>query len=98
MEPTIFNLHSSTLFVRIRFTDLKKGNFEEDYTVANFFSHPKFDKVPFLYYVSTFSSFLDPSSLLMAIRVVKFISRQYKIKRFLLKNQHTQRKLLNFEN
>ena len=67
MEPTIFNLLSSKLKVRIRFTDFKKANFEEDYTVSQTFSHPKFDKVPFLYYVSTFSSFLDPSSLTVAI-------------------------------
>jgi hypothetical protein len=32
------------LKVRIRFTDLKKGNFEDDYNVAQFISHPKFDK------------------------------------------------------
>ena len=34
----------------------------------------------------------------MAIRVVKFSSGGYKLERFLPKNQHTQRKLLNFEN
>ena len=34
----------------------------------------------------------------MAIRVVEFSNGGYKIKRFLPKNQHTQRKLLNFEN
>jgi len=32
------------LKVRIRFTNLKKGNFEDDYNVAQFISHPKFDK------------------------------------------------------
>jgi hypothetical protein len=34
----------------------------------------------------------------MAIPVVKFSREGYKIKKILLKNQHTQRKLLNFEN
>ena len=33
----------------------------------------------------------------MAIRVVEFSSRGSKLERFLHKNQHTQRKLLNFE-
>ena len=33
----------------------------------------------------------------MAIRVVEFSSRGLKLERFLHKNQHTQRKLLNFE-
>ena len=36
--------------------------------------------------------------LAMAIPVVKFSREGYKIKKILLKNQHTQRKLLNFEN
>ena len=34
----------------------------------------------------------------MAIRVVEFSSGGYKVKKNLPKNQHTQRKLLNFEN
>ena len=34
----------------------------------------------------------------MAIRVVKFSNGGTKLERFLPKNQHTQRKLLNFEN
>ena len=34
----------------------------------------------------------------MAIRVVKISSEGTKLERFLPKNQHTQRKLLNFEN
>ena len=34
----------------------------------------------------------------MAVRVVKFSSGGTKLERFLPKNQHTQRKLLNFEN
>ena len=34
----------------------------------------------------------------MAIRVVEFSKGGYKILKSLLKNQHTQRKLLNFEN
>ena len=34
----------------------------------------------------------------MAIRVVKFSSGVKRLERFLTKNQHTQRKLLNFEN
>jgi len=34
----------------------------------------------------------------MAIRVVEFSNGEYKIRKFLSKNQHTQRKLLNFEN
>ena len=34
----------------------------------------------------------------MAIRVVKFSSGSTKLERFLPKTQHTQRKLLNFEN
>ena len=34
----------------------------------------------------------------MAIRVVEFSSGGTKLERFLPKNQHTQRKLLNFEN
>ena len=33
----------------------------------------------------------------MARRVVEFSSSGYKLERFLNKNQHTQRKLLNFE-
>ena len=33
----------------------------------------------------------------MAIRVVEFSSEGTKLERFLHKNQHTQRKLLNFE-
>ena len=37
-------------------------------------------------------------STFMAIRVVKFSNGGYEIKRLLPKNQHTQRKLLNFEN
>ena len=36
--------------------------------------------------------------LIMAIRVVEFSSGGYKINRFLLMNQRTQRKLLNFDN
>ena len=35
--------------------------------------------------------------IIMAVRVVEFSNGVYKI-RFLHKNQHTQRKLLNFEN
>ena len=35
---------------------------------------------------------------IMAIRVVEFSNRGYKIRKILPKNQHTQRKLLNFEN
>ena len=34
----------------------------------------------------------------MAIRVMEFSSGGTKLERFLPKNQHTQRKLLNFEN
>ena len=34
----------------------------------------------------------------MAIQVVKFLTGGTKSERFLPKNQHTQRKLLNFEN
>ena len=34
----------------------------------------------------------------MAIRVVDFLNGGTKLERFLPKNQHTQRKLLNFEN
>ena len=34
----------------------------------------------------------------MAIRVVEFSSGGTKLERFLPENQHTQRKLLNFEN
>ena len=34
----------------------------------------------------------------MVIGVVEFSSGDTKLKRFLPKNQHTQRKLLNFEN
>ena len=34
----------------------------------------------------------------MVIRVVEFSSRGYKLEKFLHKIQHTQRKLLNFEN
>ena len=34
----------------------------------------------------------------MAIRVVEFSNGVYKIRKILNKNQHTQRKLLNFEN
>ena len=34
----------------------------------------------------------------MAIRVVKFSNGEYKLERFLPKNQYTQRKLSNFEN
>ena len=34
----------------------------------------------------------------MAIRVVEFSTGGYKIERFLPKNQHIQRKLLDFEN
>ena len=33
----------------------------------------------------------------MAIRVIEFSYGGYKVERFLTKNQHTQRKLLNFE-
>ena len=36
--------------------------------------------------------------LVMAIRVVEFSNGGTKLERFLPKNQHTQRKLLNFEN
>ena len=35
---------------------------------------------------------------IMVIQVVEFSSRGTKLERFLSKNQHTQRKLLNFEN
>ena len=35
---------------------------------------------------------------IMAIRVVEFSSGVVKLERFLPKHQHTQRKLLNFEN
>ena len=34
----------------------------------------------------------------MAIWVVEILNGGYKLERFLPKNQHTQRKLLNFEN
>jgi hypothetical protein len=34
----------------------------------------------------------------MVVWVVEFSSGRYKIERFLPKNQHTQRKLFNFEN
>ena len=34
----------------------------------------------------------------MAIQVLEFSNGGYKIERFMPKNQHTQRKLLNFEN
>ena len=34
----------------------------------------------------------------MAIRVLEFSSRGYKIRKIFAKNQHTQRKVLNFEN
>ena len=34
----------------------------------------------------------------MAIRVVEFSNGGYKIRKIFAKNQHTQRKLLNFEN
>ena len=34
----------------------------------------------------------------MAIRIVEFSKGGTKLERFLPKNQHTQRKLLNFEN
>ena len=54
------SIFSRQLKVRIRFTNLNKGNFENDYNVAQFISHPKFDKVLFIYCVSTFSGFLDP--------------------------------------
>ena len=37
------------------------------------------------------------SSLNMAMRVVEFSNGGTKLERFLHKNQHTQRKLLNFE-
>jgi hypothetical protein len=36
---------SEQLKVRIRYTNLKEGNFEDDYNVAQFIYHPKFDKV-----------------------------------------------------
>ena len=35
---------------------------------------------------------------IMVVRVVEFSSRGYKLERFLSKNQHIQRKFLNFEN
>ena len=35
---------------------------------------------------------------IMAVWVVEFSNKGYKLERFSLKNQHTQRKLLNFEN
>ena len=35
---------------------------------------------------------------IMAVRVVEFSKGGTKVKRFLPKNQHTQKKLLNFEN
>ena len=34
----------------------------------------------------------------MVIRVVEFSNRGYKLEQYFPKNQHTQRKLLNFEN
>ena len=34
----------------------------------------------------------------MAIQVVEFLSGEYQIRKILPKNQHTQRKLMNFEN
>ena len=36
--------------------------------------------------------------LIMAVRVVEFSNWGYKIRKSLPKNQHAQRKLLNFEN
>ena len=36
--------------------------------------------------------------IIMVIRVVEFPRERCKLERFLPKNQHTQRKLLNFEN
>ena len=41
---------------------------------------------------------LHLSTYVMAIRVVEFSSGGIKLERFLPKNQHTQRKFLNFEN
>ena len=38
------------------------------------------------------------NSYTMAIRVMEFSNLGYKLERFLPNNQHTQRKLLNFEN
>ena len=40
----------------------------------------------------------DDHIYIMAIRAVKFSSRGTRLERFLPKNQHAQRKLLNFEN
>ena len=53
----------------------------------------------FLCITPTFWSFENASSLhIMALRVVGFLSWGYKIRNIFPKNQHTQRKLLNFEN
>ena len=40
---------------------------------------------------------LPPNIRIMAIRVVEFSNGVYKIRKILPKNQHTQRKFLNFE-
>ena len=40
----------------------------------------------------------SPNTYIMATRVVKFSRGGTKLERFLPKNQHTQRKFLNFEN
>ena len=53
----------------------------------------------FLCITPTFWSFENASSLhIMALRVVGFLSWGYKIRNIFPKNQHTQRKLLYFEN
>ena len=43
-------------------------------------------------------SYVEIVIVIMVIRAVEFSSRGTKLERFLSKNQHTQRKLLNLEN
>ena len=45
-----------------------------------------------------YSNQMQLEASIMVIRVVEFSSRGTKFERFLPKNQHTQRKSLNFEN
>ena len=84
--------YSMTLINLIRFLNLRMMLHQSSTLLLKMLLLSKF-----LLSMLLFSTLL-PSMLIMAIWVVEFSNGDTKLERFLLKNQHSQRKLLNFEN
>ena len=66
--------------------------------VRDFWFFPLAQRPSFLCVLNVFVTFGNKIWTVMAVRVVEFSNGGTKLDRFLPKNQHTQRKLLNFEN